>query len=686
MSQSERELLATVKFGVDRASVQGVKRGAAEMEAAIKRIDDRMNKLNESGEKLAQIGIRVGALGLVISGPFILAARTFVDEMGEADKVSREWLKSTEEIRKSQLRIGRIATQNLLPILEKAADLAEKTADFAEKHPGAITAAVTIGASLTALGGLATSIGVLAGSIGLLGRLLGGRTLLGLGGAAAGAGAATGVGGAAAGAAGGAGLAGLAAILTPILGVAGGFGINEMLARSGRFGETFQPFSRIGAVGAFGLANIFTDRERALQIGGQVGRFLGAPELQEREAVAFTGRPGRMPPGLAQMRAIQSALTEIRREALAELRPLEKDAADERVQIADDFAIDSIAAEERGARQRTAIIEDFAHQQSQALADFDRMRGRQIRDFRANEASILAQHNETRIAQAADFGRETLEMEEDFQRQRQEAAEDLEVTVDNLARSRDALGIVKARREAARQEAREQVRFNVEAGRRNEDFARQQNETEVNFAASREQRLDAFELRQRDQQQDWDIRRAREKAAQEERLQKLDDDLEEENQKLTEHRVRALIDLELGLTNERTALLGSYRKRFSDQVGYQAGAEAAWGRFLGNIQRAIPRGVPQFATGGLTGAGGLALLHPNEFVLSAATTRAAQRIAGGVLDQEKMLAAMSGRGGRTGMHLTQDFSFIGALSAEERANFRRVARVEAQNAIREMLN
>jgi len=53
--------------------------------------------------------------------------------------------------------------------------------------------------------------------------------------------------------------------------------------------------------------------------------------------------------------------------------------------------------------------------------------------------------------------------------------------------------------------------------------------------------------------------------------------------------------------------------------------------------------VPKYAAGGYT-FGGLIQSHPQEFVTNPATTRALERMIGGRLNQQNLIAAVSGGG------------------------------------------
>jgi hypothetical protein len=153
-------------------------------------------------EKLAQVGNKLALVGGAIVAPFALAMKKYVDATKETEPTSKKIVELSKRWEESQVRIGRVTAEILLPTLEKALDVVDKVAAFAEKNPGAIKAAVGIGGTLVVLGGLISTAASIVSTI---------ATIQGL---AAGAGIALGGGGAAAG---GGLVAAFSASLAPVL-------------------------------------------------------------------------------------------------------------------------------------------------------------------------------------------------------------------------------------------------------------------------------------------------------------------------------------------------------------------------------------------------------------------------------------------------------------------------------------
>ena len=244
---SEAEVLKTKYHGIlAEMEHMGAEAKKREVEKSLKAIETQANRTREKMEKLAQIGNKLALVGGAILAPFILVGKKYMDStkgvydnlsltvdkakeeyallLAKGDATSEELLKSKEAIsiaeselaafqqkepvakrlsdlskswEDSQRRLGAIVTKEILPALEKGAEILGKIIDFAEKNPGVVKAALTIGTTLVILGGIISTTAQLVAMV---------ATIQGL---AAGAGLALGGGGAAAGAAG----AGLAATI-----------------------------------------------------------------------------------------------------------------------------------------------------------------------------------------------------------------------------------------------------------------------------------------------------------------------------------------------------------------------------------------------------------------------------------------------------------------------------------------
>ena len=102
------------------------------------------------------VGMTIGAVGAAAIAPLTLAAKNYVDAAGKGDKISRDWVKTLERMDVAQKRVGRVAAEAILPIMEVMADAAEAIGDLLEDHPEIARVLVDVGAVLVGIGAFTT--------------------------------------------------------------------------------------------------------------------------------------------------------------------------------------------------------------------------------------------------------------------------------------------------------------------------------------------------------------------------------------------------------------------------------------------------------------------------------------------------------------------------------------------------
>jgi hypothetical protein len=171
-----QEELDRIKNSETEIGVEATKATAA-IEKGTKKasnaVDDLNKKLSEAKKKISdlkQVGDRIESIsrpfllaGTAIVASFFLAANAEAKRIkelgGEVDEVTKRWLAANESIAASQSKIGRAAEIAVLPLLEKAADLAEKAAAFVETHPDLVSAALNIGVWTAGIGAIGVAVG-----------------------------------------------------------------------------------------------------------------------------------------------------------------------------------------------------------------------------------------------------------------------------------------------------------------------------------------------------------------------------------------------------------------------------------------------------------------------------------------------------------------------------------------------
>lgn len=149
------------------------------LEKSLKAASQQANQLRERMEKVQQVGSRIAFVGAAIVAPFTLAVKKYVDTVGEGEETSKRILELSERWKDSQVRIGRVTAEILLPTLEKALDVVDKITAFAEANPEFVKSAVGIGASLVVLGGIVSTTAQIVSTIATVKGLLAGVGLAG---------------------------------------------------------------------------------------------------------------------------------------------------------------------------------------------------------------------------------------------------------------------------------------------------------------------------------------------------------------------------------------------------------------------------------------------------------------------------------------------------------------------------
>lgn len=152
----------------------------------LQRIEQQANRTREKMQKLAMVGNQMAMAGAIIFAPFALAMKKYVDSAKETEPLAAKIVELSEKWEASQVRIGRVAAEILLPSLEKSLDLIDKIAAFSEAHPDAVKAALGIGTSMILIGGAISAVGSIVSTLATIQGLAAGIGLAGGGAGAAG--------------------------------------------------------------------------------------------------------------------------------------------------------------------------------------------------------------------------------------------------------------------------------------------------------------------------------------------------------------------------------------------------------------------------------------------------------------------------------------------------------------------
>jgi len=538
--------------------------------------------------------------------------------------------------------------------------------------------------------------------------------------------------------AGGAALATLGGLLL-------GGGVNEILAQLDVLDGRFSTTAEIMTVVAHEVGGLVGE-QTAMEWGAAIAHLTGQIDDEAYATWQLANAAEEAGEGLDELHldeAINAFIQFQTQEVEAEYQHNQ-----ERVEMERQFERERMMMEEQYARQRVEMTRDFEQQKVEATKAFDHQSMLAVRDFNRGEARVEEDHRyslvqmakdfsrqeteietqyyQERARAAADFGLETQRMEEDHQRQMRQMQEDHDVRMGQAVRSRDAMAMLEEMRSYERDRSRAEEEYGVESARRHEDYARQMADMEASFAQQRAQRMVEYGLQVTEAQAQFERDKQMRKAEFDQQQTDAQEEFEyeqEQEQARFEQQMRDLEEqqaYEQALLDEQTEYEKSEMERryewdkhyrqiaFNDQVrmlnadvdtrnhwyGVMQSDLDAWLRSMANsVETLLPNwpGIPGQQAGGYAGRGVYSLGEGGrEFVLNAATTRAAERMAGGTLTQERLLASMvagSKRAARAGAAITlqQNFRFEGSLSEAERHWFRVTARNQAMAAFTEVL-
>lgn len=644
-----------------------------------------------AGFILLRAGRQLRQIGAAAFGPI----GAFTGFAGPGTQAAAQWQAAMGDLQQSAVRVGRVMTREVLPVIRAVADLSETVADLIEQHPLIARASIGLAGGTAAVGVLlqaAGQIAIGAFTIKTILATIGGATGAGAAGGAAG-GPLSGIGGAIGGA--GARLAGGAAgLLTSgvgagLLGLPVGVGIYNLIAKAADLESAGTIAGQTLTVLAFKAGELFGP-DKAAEWGRSIGVLTGAiDDLSQASEGAGT---------VFSAEATQ-AFIDFRKEA----EDAEEEYAKQRAEVIDEYGKERVRLERQYEERRADLIRSFERTQSQATEDFRTSAARDAREFARNESQAEEDYYTRRRELARDFRIDVQRAEEDHQREMRRMREEHEARLEDLVDARDALGIEREQRDYERRRREAEEEYQVEAARRSEDFARRIADLERHFAEERARRQAEFARRQAEAEREFALEQQRARQEFELELKRLEEEHESETELLDEQHERKLREMQEQYNKERI----ERREAFADQLrdlnefgarerelrnAYYAAMEADlrnWvNRWAGVVGSSQP-GFPGRQSGGYVGDG-IYRMHPNEYVLNANTTEMLERIVGGRLTQTRIMAAVAGRGlamgGRTNIHVHQNnWKFEGNMSAEVRREMRRMAREAASDGIMQVL-
>lgn len=504
--------------------------------------------LRDVGEKLNQIGGMASNVGNGILNPIMGMVNTYLQTAPIYDESAARWNAAQKEMQASFARIGGVAVDKLLPLVESTSDLVKQIADLLEKHPGIVALALGVGGGLKAGGMVLQGIGQYQMMQGTLQHLTG-NTLQGLAGnaiakyigsaatvsstsmaarlamagagqtgatasqfvlapglakaAAAGGSALSAVPGAATlggGALGGAGALGVYGLALGLGGLAGkelGNGINRLTGQDEQsWGDILTTVKQISALAsplngvAQGLkAAGFEEQGNAVWEFVKAMNGLGDAAQDAEKKTSKSALAAFAKANVQDFIAFEKQKAEAATQYAEQVKQVEADAAKQRLQIIENFAAASAKAEQSYATANAQAARSFASANSQAAAQVKSQLGKLAADYAAQEKQAESDYYQSRSEAARSYSQEVQRAEQDHQREMLKLQADHQQRVSDLVDARDALGLAREQRSYEKQRAEAEGSYSLEAQRKNQDYARQMADLEASFAQARAQRL-----------------------------------------------------------------------------------------------------------------------------------------------------------------------------------------------------
>lgn len=298
--------------------------------------------------------------------------------------------------------------------------------------------------------------------------------------------------------------------------------------------------------------------------------------------------------------------------------------------------------------------------------DYNARAAKANQQFEAEQSDAERQYHRQRERELADHLVQMRRMEEDHL-----------LRMDDLARARDAMGMLQ-----------EQESYGLQRSRAEEDFDRQQAQADADFAQSQAERARQHAAEMADMRAQYETQKAERLAQYQEQVEKLAAEHQATMERLDKEYFDK-INAELKYFQQSQLVQAQYQAAMlKDAQTWLASKRKLWQDYVMNLPvpgRTYP--VKGRQAGGYIHDTDAYQMHRGEFVLAPGTTRALEQGLGPLTQSRLVEGAMGGRAVQPTqvVHLVQQYEFHGGFSDAERQWFRRVAAEEAKGAFAEVI-
>lgn len=687
-AQLEREmeyLTGTLSDVQDGLNTVGQSAGKAETKL------DRLSRLGMTGFQLQMAAMPLQRLGDSLLTPITAA----VDKMGEVNPNVMRWVQAQESIGDSTARIGSVMISQVLPTMEKFADLAERAADFIEKYPEIAKAIVGIGV------GSAGFAKLLSGFASALSIVSGGAVLAQMAGGAGGAAAAGGVGAAAAGGIAAAVTAALPVVIPAAIAAAALYVGNKVYeekkqpGQEGMFAEARDSIGKLQTIGTLAFNKLTDDLGltdgAARRTAEAVSEHMRAVQAEEEALKNANQVLGITEQKLESATKIYSDFLDQEQKAAeqytAEVAQANQEYEKQRTDAVNEYGKRRAELEQQYERERTQLVADYARERARAEEDYQRERQQYIDDYNRTTAEFEAEYAQERADAQAEMQQQLSDLTADYHESVQDAAEehqkrledlerDHQYRVEDLVIARDALGLALENRRyadekaSANREYQEKLRdlkqqFQAERAETLQSYRQRLAEMDRQHAEESAKRQEEYQRRLAEMEEEYNLEKERRAQDHAERMkelqanhqlemQQLKRDFNDEMQQMAANHQTKLAELAREYNQEKQQRSAALRTSMQELLGIEkqgyADMKAAAQEYVDQLleEKARLEGVAgsgSLAYGGYASFGrymlgdapGGRMPGMPEYVINGPTTKALEKLVGGRITNQNLV-------------------------------------------------
>jgi hypothetical protein len=445
----------------EKEQIDSAAQSAGTYSQSIRGLSSEFTGLRYAARGLTNLGALLTVGGGLLTGSLVADAKEYIKTVGQTTALSAEWLATEERIKQDNIAIGEVAARVILPSMKLGADILDRVARIAEQNPWLVQAALGVGTAMAVVGGamlVVSRIVMVISEFGLaltrLGLLQAQQMAMNAGGGVGGAEYLPGRAGSAAAS---------QAMNTPVnwgqvtlVASAVFLGAEAGVAVANALEKLINP-ADAQKYGSFNMGDaIGSQFQIMLGLGRQFAALLGNSLPQTRDFfLSIAKANAAVAEWVAALTGANFTLNKLKDQwgdFTGSQSALDSNTTQE-VQAFIQFQKQMQQAEQNYGSQRVDIVRQFEQQMKDATAQYESQRAEIIRSAGSQIASITANYTQQEADAQRNYQDQVSKSERDFRVSEEEAArqhalelqklaEEHNRKIQDLAASRDALGIV----------------------------------------------------------------------------------------------------------------------------------------------------------------------------------------------------------------------------------------------------